>query len=121
MFLDEVVIEVESGKGGDGAASFHREKHVPRGGPNGADGGRGGDVILVADPHKRTLIDFNYIRVFKAEDGVKAVSNKNGRDGEDLELRVPVGTQVFDDETGDLLADLSAPGLRAVVCRGSGA
>ncbi len=118
MFLDEVVIDVESGKGGDGAASFHREKHVPRGGPNGADGGRGGDVILIADPHKRTLIDFNYLRTFKAEDGAKAVSNKNGRDGEDLELKVPVGTQVYDDETGDLLADLSAPGLRAVVCRG---
>lgn len=118
MFLDEVVIEVESGRGGDGAATFHREKHVPRGGPNGADGGRGGDVILVADRHKRTLYDFTFQKRFKAADGGKAVTNKNGKDGEDLVIPVPVGTMVYDDETGDLLYDLSAEGLRVTVCHG---
>lgn len=118
MFLDEVVIELESGRGGDGAVSFHREKHVPRGGPNGADGGRGGDVIFVADRHKRTLYEFSYQKRHRAENGERAVGNKSGRDGKDLELRVPVGTLVYDDETGELLYDLSADGTTATVCRG---
>lgn len=118
MFLDEVVIELESGKGGDGAVSFHREKHVPRGGPNGADGGRGGDVILMADRHKRTLYEFSYQKRHRAESGDRAVGNKSGKDGADLLIRVPVGTLVYDDETGDLLYDLSAEGMTATVCRG---
>ncbi|MCW5940879.1 MAG: GTPase ObgE [Fimbriimonadaceae bacterium] len=118
MFLDEVVIELESGRGGDGAVTFHREKHVPRGGPNGADGGRGGDVVLIADHHKRTLYEFTYQKRFQAEHGEKAVGNKNGKDGKDLEIRVPIGTLVYDDETGDLLFDLSADGMTATVCRG---
>jgi GTP-binding protein len=81
MFLDEAIILVESGKGGDGAASFHREKHVPRGGPNGADGGRGGDIILVANQNQRTLYDVRLRQHIQAQEGTNAHLNKSGRDG----------------------------------------
>ena len=118
MFLDEATVEFTSGKGGDGSASFHREKHVPRGGPHGEDGGRGGDVVLVADKHMRTLYDFKMNRKFKAENGVDAVGNKNGKNGKPIEVRVPVGTLVTDTETGDLLVDLNSDGMKFVVCRG---
>lgn len=118
MFLDEAVVSFTSGKGGAGAATFHREKHVPRGGPNGADGGRGGDVILVADRSKRTLYDFRFHREFSAPNGSDASGNKSGRDGGDIEVHVPVGTIVFDDETGLPLIDLATDGMRYVICKG---
>ena len=118
MLIDEATIQVESGKGGSGSASFHREKHVPRGGPNGADGGRGGDIVLVADRGKRTLLDFQYKKKFQAPSGSDAVGNKSGRDGTPVEIHVPVGTEVWDDEFGEKLADLVAHGQRLIVCRG---
>lgn len=118
MFLDEAIVEFASGRGGNGSASFHREKHVPRGGPNGEDGGRGGDVILVADSHMRTLYDFHLKRRFHAENGVDAVSNKNGRHGKSIEVKVPVGTLVTEIETGEALVDLNLDGMRYVICRG---
>lgn len=118
MFIDEVVIELTSGSGGDGALSFHREKFVPRGGPDGADGGRGGDVTLVADRSKRTLYDFKFQARFKAEDGTIARSNKNGKNGGSIEIRVPVGTVVFDSETGEPLADLDYHGAKFLACKG---
>ncbi|MCH7944772.1 MAG: hypothetical protein IIC73_01975, partial [Armatimonadetes bacterium] len=95
-FLDEALVTFESGKGGDGAASFHREKYVPLGGPNGADGGRGGAVVLVADRHLRTLYGIRQKRVYRAGAGVDARNNKGGKDGESLTIKVPVGTVVTD-------------------------
>ncbi len=118
MFLDEAVVTFTSGKGGAGAATFHREKHVPRGGPNGADGGRGGDVVLVADRSRRTLYDFRFNREFTAQNGGDAHANKSGKDGEDIEVRVPVGTIVTNDETGEPLIDLATDGMRFVICKG---
>lgn len=117
-FLDEIKVSFQSGKGGDGSASFHREKHVPRGGPNGADGGRGGDIVLIADRGKRTLYDFKLLDHYKAEDGGDAYLNKHGKDGRSIELRVPVGTLVYDELTEDLVVDLAQDGLRFVLCKG---
>ncbi|MCX7798991.1 MAG: GTPase ObgE [Fimbriimonadales bacterium] len=118
MFLDEAEVEFRSGRGGSGAVSFHREKHVPRGGPNGADGGRGGDVVLIADRGKRTLYDFQLQPKYAAEDGEHAKGNKKGRNGRPVVLKVPVGTVVSDLLSGEVLADLKAHGQRCVVCRG---
>lgn len=123
MFLDEATVEFISGSGGDGSATFHREKHVPRGGPNGADGGRGGDVILMADHHMRTLYDFKLHSKFKAEDGASAQGNKAGKHGKSVEVRVPVGTMVWevtedDPEHPVLLADLSHDGATITIARG---
>lgn len=118
MFLDEAIVEFASGRGGAGAVSFHTEKHVPRGRPNGADGGKGGDVVLVADRSKRTLYDFKFKSRFEAESGSKAVSNKSGRNAPDLVIRVPVGTVVFDDETGEQIVDLAYDGARFILCKG---
>jgi GTP-binding protein len=118
MFLDEAVVEFASGRGGSGAATFHREKHVPRGGPNGADGGRGGDVVLVADRGKRTLYDFRLTPRVEAENGGHASGNKRGKDGKAVEVRVPVGTIVSDAESGETLADLSFEGAKVVLCKG---
>jgi GTP-binding protein len=119
MFVDEVRIHVKGGRGGDGCASFRREKHVPRGGPDGGDGGAGGSVVMVADPALTTLIDFRYKREYKAESGGSGSGNqKSGKNGADVELRVPVGTQVTDDETGEVVADLVRPGQREVAARG---
>ncbi len=117
-FIDEVVVHFESGAGGDGAATFHREKFVALGGPNGADGGRGGDIILIADRHLRTLYDFKLTSEFKADDGSNAQANKNGKDGKSLEIRLPVGTIVSDAESGDVYADLNMDGMRFVLCQG---
>ncbi len=119
MFLDEVEIVVRSGKGGDGIVHFHREKYVPRGGPDGGDGGKGGDVILEVDEHLNTLWPFRHQKRFTAEDGRPGGSNnKFGRAGEDLILKVPPGTMVYDAESGALLGDLTERGQRLVVCRG---
>ncbi len=118
MFHDRARITVRAGRGGDGAISFRREKHVPRGGPDGGDGGRGGDVILVADANLRDLAAFQTRRLFRAgRGGHGRGGGRTGPDGADLVLRVPVGTQVVDEE-GELIADLAHPGARVVIARG---
>lgn len=118
-FVDQVKIYVEAGNGGAGCVSFRREKYVPRGGPDGGDGGDGGDVILVADPQVHTLYDFHHQVHFKAENGRPGRGKKmKGKDGEDLILRVPVGTVVKDAETGEILGDLVKPGQRLLVAKG---
>lgn len=107
-FIDRVKIFVESGAGGDGCVSFRREKFVPRGGPDGGDGGRGGDVFIRTDPHLTTLIDYRYKREYRAGAGAHGRGSKmTGKDGAPVVLRVPLGTQVMDAETGELLADLT--------------
>jgi GTPase len=119
MFLDRVKIWVHAGDGGDGAATFRREAHVPRGGPDGGDGGRGGSIILRVDPGLTTLRDFRYSHHFRAEAGGRGTGAKrHGKAGTDLVLIVPPGTGVFDDATGELLADLVATGQEAPVARG---
>jgi GTP-binding protein len=118
-FIDEAKIEVHAGKGGDGAATFRREKYVPRGGPDGGDGGRGGSVWARADRNLNTLIDYRYNRIHRAENGIKGMgSDCNGRAGRDVELRMPVGTVIRDAATGDLVADLAKDGERAALARG---
>ena len=119
-FIDDVTITVASGRGGDGLVSMRREKFVPLGGPNGGDGGRGGDVVLVADRHLGTLLDHRMRREYRAEAGQPGGSaNKTGRDGRTIEVRVPVGTVVTDlAEPGEPLCDLTRDGERVVVARG---
>jgi GTPase len=118
VFHDRARIEVRGGRGGDGALSFRREKYVPKGGPDGGDGGDGGDVVLVADGELRDLSFFQRKRLFRAGRGRHGEgSNRHGRDGESVELRVPVGTQVFDAE-GRLLVDLAHAGARTTVAHG---
>ena len=118
-FIDEAKIEVHAGKGGDGSAHFRREKYVPRGGPDGGDGGRGGSVWARADRNINTLIDYRFARIHRAADGARgAGSDCSGRAGADVELRVPVGTVIRDEETGDLVADLARDGGRALLARG---
>ncbi|MFZ4507339.1 MAG: GTPase ObgE [Fimbriimonas sp.] len=118
MFFDEATVEFLSGRGGSGAVSFHREKHVPRGGPNGADGGKGGDIILIADRNKRTLYDFKLKPKFEAMSGEHGLGNKRGRDGKSIEVKVPVGTQVTDEDTGFPLIDLNSHGMRYIIAKG---
>lgn len=119
MFIDEAEIEVKSGKGGDGMVHFRREKFVPRGGPDGGDGGRGGDVILEVRPTLNTLAAFRHVTRFVAEDGKDGgPQNRTGRSAEPLIIPVPPGTVVYDAETGELLGDLTEPGQRLLVCRG---
>jgi GTPase len=118
MFHDRARIHVQAGRGGDGGLSFRREKHVPKGGPDGGDGGPGGDIVFVAEPDLRDLSGFRPNQRFKAmRGGSGRGALKHGASGEDAELRVPVGTQVFDGD-GQLLADLAHPGARVVVARG---
>ena len=118
-FVDQVVIEVTGGQGGPGCVSFRREPYVPRGGPDGGDGGDGGDVVLVADGHMSTLMDLRYHRIYRAERGRPGQgSGKTGARGEDVEIRVPAGTLVFDDATGETLADLVEDGQRFVAAPG---
>src|SRR3954454_10284548 len=120
MFHDRAQIEVVAGRGGDGALSFRREKFVPRGGPDGGDGGRGGDVVVVSDPDLRDLSAFRSRRRFRAQrGGGGSGSGKHGADGADVELRVPVDTQLLDEE-GFVVADLTRPGVRFVAARGGG-
>jgi GTP-binding protein len=119
MFLDRVKIWARAGDGGDGAATFRREAHVPRGGPDGGDGGRGGSVYLAVDAGQTTLRDFQAKRHFKATPGGRGEgSRRHGKAGDDLILTVPPGTGVYDDETGELIADLVAVGQRAMIARG---
>jgi GTP-binding protein len=118
-FFDEAKIEVIAGDGGNGVASFRREKFIPRGGPDGGDGGRGGSIWAVADRNLNTLIDYRYTRIFRAERGENGRgSDCYGKAGEDMELRVPVGTVFTDIGSGEVLADLDADGKRALIAKG---
>jgi GTP-binding protein len=119
MFIDQAEIHVQSGKGGDGMVHFHREKYVPRGGPDGGDGGRGGDVILEVRPTLNTLAAFRHTIRYVAEDGKGGgTNNKFGKSAENLVIPVPPGTVIYDAHTGDLIGDLTAPDQRLVVCKG---
>tara|TARA_B110000091_G_scaffold173971_1_gene187815 strand:+ start:324 stop:1523 length:1200 start_codon:yes stop_codon:yes gene_type:complete len=118
-FVDEATIKVHAGKGGNGCLSFRREKYIPKGGPDGGDGGDGGSVFLVGADGLNTLIDFRYTRNFKAEVGQQGSSAEcTGRGGEDLILQVPIGTTVLDDETGDVLGDITELGQQLKIAQG---
>jgi len=119
MFTDHVEIYIRSGKGGDGMVHFRREKYVPRGGPDGGDGGKGGDVVFEVRPTLNTLSSFHPNQKFKAEDGVKGgPSQMSGRYGNDLVIPVPPGTVIFDADTDELIGDLTSDGQRLMVCKG---
>jgi GTP-binding protein len=119
MYFDEVVIEVTGGKGGDGVIQFRREKYVPRGGPDGGDGGHGGSIILEVDQHKNTLSEFRHKKQFKAQDGTRGKGkNMTGASGDDLVIKVPPGTLVFDESDGSLMGDLIDQGQQLQVCKG---
>lgn len=119
MFLDHVELTATAGDGGDGAATFRREAHVPRGGPDGGDGGRGGSVYLVVDVGQTMLVDYRFKHHFRAQHGGRGEgSRRHGKAGADLELPVPPGTVVFDGASGDLMADLVFPSQRVMVARG---
>jgi GTP-binding protein len=118
-FIDEANIEVIAGDGGNGSASFRREKYVPRGGPDGGDGGRGGSIIAVADRNINTLIEYRYARIHRARHGENGHgADKYGKGADDILLRVPVGTVITDAETGAFVADLAAHGQQALVAQG---
>lgn len=118
-FVDEATIKVQAGNGGNGCLSFRREKFVPRGGPDGGDGGDGGSVFLEANSDLNTLIDFRFQRSYKAQNGQSGMgSNCSGKRGEDLIIPVPVGTMVFDADSGELLGDINQPGERLLVAQG---
>ncbi|KAF2955334.1 GTPase ObgE [Marinitoga sp. 38H-ov] len=119
IFIDEAIITVSGGKGGDGIVSFRREKFVPKGGPDGGDGGDGGNVIIVSKIEKNTLTDFRFKKKFNAENGKNGQGKKmHGRNGENMIIEVPVGTLVYDFETNELIADLKYPNQYVVVARG---
>src|SRR6202011_5165303 len=119
MFIDEVRIYVKAGNGGNGCLAFRRYEFVPRGGPSGGDGGRGGDVYLVASPHQNTLLHFRFNPEHKAERGRHGEgSNRTGHEGQSLDVLTPVGTVVYDADTGEKLHDFTAPGERFLVARG---
>ena len=119
MFLDTAKLFVKSGDGGNGSISFRREKYIPLGGPDGGDGGKGGNVILVVDPQMTTLLDFKYKKKFIGERGTNGSGSKcYGKDGEDLYIKVPMGTIIRDVETDKIMVDLSHAGDSYVVCRG---
>ena len=119
MFVDIAEIEVQAGKGGNGAVSFRREKYVPKGGPDGGDGGKGGDIIIQADRNLITLMDFKYKSIYKTEDGSAGMgAKKTGKEGKDLVLKVPAGTTIKDAESGEPIADLTKDKEQIVIVRG---
>lgn len=118
-FVDEAPISVHAGRGGNGCLSFRREKYIPKGGPDGGDGGDGGSVYLEADESLNTLVDYRYQRTYRAENGEAGRgANRTGKSGADLVLKVPVGTTVLDQDTGEILGDLTEAGQRLLVARG---
>jgi GTP-binding protein len=118
-FIDEATIRVQAGDGGNGCVSFRREKYIPFGGPNGGDGGDGGSVYLVADENVNTLVDFRHLRDYRAERGQNGMGRDcTGKSGEDLYVRMPVGTQIYDNETGELLGDLVSHEQTLLVAQG---
>ena len=119
MFLDKAVIYIKAGNGGNGKVSFHREKYVPTGGPDGGDGGRGGDIVFVADANMTTLIDFRYRAHYRAGNGENGDGNNCfGANGESIYIKVPCGTVIRDDETGNILADMYEDGMQVTVLKG---
>jgi GTPase len=119
VFIDEAKIRVTAGDGGNGCVAFRREKYVPRGGPSGGDGGRGGDVVLESSEHLNTLLKFRYQREFAAGRGAHGEgSNRHGKAGEDLRVTLPVGTVVFEEAGGERLVDFDGPGQRFIAARG---
>jgi GTP-binding protein len=119
QFIDEAKVCLKAGDGGNGASSFRREKFIPRGGPDGGDGGRGGSIVFECVKDLNTLIDFRFQQHFIAKNGVKGKgANKNGPSGDDMILRVPVGTQVFAEESGEIIADLMTDGERVTIAKG---
>src|SRR5262245_12359911 len=119
MLVDSAIVYVRSGRGGDGSASFRREKYIPKGGPDGGDGGDGGDVVFIADPHQDTLLGFVHQPHRRATAGENGMRKQcSGSRGEDCMVDVPLGTLVYDDDSGDLVADMSTPGQRLLVARG---
>jgi len=118
-FIDEAQILVKAGDGGNGCVSFRREKFIPKGGPDGGNGGRGGDVVILADQHMRTLLDFRYKKNYEAERGAHGEGKrKSGKDGKTLLIKVPCGTQVFDAESRELIIDLLNDGQKIVITKG---
>ena len=118
MFVDQAKIWIASGHGGSGCVSFRREKYMPKGGPDGGDGGDGGSVIFICDPHMRSLYDFTrrkHIRAQRGEHGKGA--NKSGKNGRDVEIKVPAGTQLYSDETGELIGEITTDQDRLVVTK----
>ncbi|HUN87332.1 MAG TPA: GTPase ObgE, partial [Terriglobales bacterium] len=119
MFIDEAKIRIKAGDGGNGCMAFRREKFVPRGGPSGGDGGRGGDVLMESSERHNTLVHFRFNPEYNAERGRHGEgSNCTGREGDDVILKVPVGTIVYDDVTGEVVHDFSGPDERVIVARG---
>ncbi len=119
MFIDEAKITVKAGNGGHGCIAFRREKFVPKGGPSGGDGGNGGNIYLLTDPHENTLLKFRFKHMFKADRGRHGEgSNRHGRNGDDLDISVPIGTIVYDEDTGEQLHDFAKPGERILIARG---
>jgi GTP-binding protein len=119
MFVDYVEIDVQAGKGGDGCIAFRTEKYAPKGGPDGGDGGRGGDIVALADPHLTTLLDFRYKRRYRAENGQPGEGSlKSGRSGENTVLRLPVGTIITNMQTGQRLVDLDQAGAEVILAHG---
>lgn len=118
-FIDEATIQVIAGKGGNGVATFRREKYIPKGGPSGGDGGRGGSVYAIADRNINTLVDYRYTRIHRAKGGGNGQSSEcYGRGAEDIVLRVPVGTTITDLNTGEMIADLAQDGQKALIAKG---
>ena len=118
-FVDEAIIKVTAGKGGNGCMSFRREKYIPRGGPDGGDGGDGGSVYLIADENLNTLVDYRYTRHYRAESGNQGSGkDKRGKSGQDLVLPVPVGTSIIENDSGDLVGDLTKAGERLLIAQG---
>ena len=118
-YVDQVIITVKAGNGGNGSASFHREKYVMNGGPDGGDGGKGGDIVFLADENSHTLLDFRFKKKYTAENGSDGSANNcNGRNGSDLLIKVPVGTLIRDNESGKIMADMDTPGERKILLKG---
>ena len=121
MFVDKAAITVKAGKGGNGAVSFHREKYISAGGPDGGDGGRGGSILINVDKNMSTLMDFQYKRKYAAGNGADGSGvNKTGKDGKDLVIRVPNGTVIRDKESGAIIIDMSDTDTFRLACGGSG-
>ena len=119
MFVDRAKITIKSGKGGNGAVTFRRDPFVPEGGPDGGDGGKGGDVVFEADENLRTLMDFRYKRKYEAENGQNGMKKKRyGKNGEDLIIKVPVGTMVIDEESGKVMKDMTEHGQSFIAAKG---
>jgi len=118
-FVDEAIVNVKAGKGGNGAATFRREKYIEFGGPDGGDGGDGGDVVMCGDVNSNTLADFRFVRHYKAENGRGGARRKmTGRGGEDKIIPIPLGTQIFDEDTNELIGDIVKDGQRVIVAKG---